>query len=242
MPTPFQAPWLLLALFSTISLFSAAAPKDPPPKDNPASFKIVVKVKVQDHIVDADVLFHGDHVLTITDEEPEAVFNLKEMWWHHLESNRRMTLDESRTWHAQSHKRTRDSLPKAPEEVRLFLQALMEPNFKIEEKEGALVMSNNFLHYTMKPLVKLPEPFAPKVAAYNLLNAYETAIIDAKVPPDAALAIAAELSRRKVYPTRTLATIKTPAQPVKLDVTMQLQDLSAEELELLTTTVTKLKQ
>jgi hypothetical protein len=237
MPRPFPAPWLLLTLFASFSVSFAA-----PPKDTPASFKIVVKVKVRDQVVNADVLFHGDHVLTITDNKLEAVFHLKEMWWHYLETGRRMNLEECKEWHLASNKKLRDSLAEAPEEARPFIEALIDPRFKVEDKDGALVMTNNISHYTMHPLAKLPEPFAPKVAGYNLLNAHATAIVESQLPPDSALAITAELAHRKVYATKTLATVKTPKEVLKFDVTMQLHDLTADELKLVTTTVAKLKQ
>jgi hypothetical protein len=190
-------------------------------------FKLVGKVEAGGQTIDFVVRFVGDRAVAFVGDEPDAILDLRELWWQSASQGKRVTLEQCKTWQAETKKRTEKSLADAKdEEGATFNRAMLEPNLKITETDDGFRMSNAIIEYVVRNGEKVSAARLALISEYNQLAAYQTAMTERKLPPDAAIAVNAELERRGVFPATMSMTITTPRATHEIKVSTSVEPLT----------------
>lgn len=176
------------------------------------------------------VLFVGRYAI---DPEIPTIFDLEQMVWHDVSSNRKATLRESEKWAEANTRRTQAALEKIDnQEQRRLVQALLKPDFRVESKDGSLSLTNDVMKYTISSSTVLPEKTAKRFFAYDRLNGYHKSIMISKLPPFAQLEATKQLESRRMLPREMSVSIKTSEKPVTFRAELQIREISARERSL----------
>ncbi len=203
------------------------------PEVDRAQAKLVPAVTVDGKKLEFAVYFSGRFAVEFDPEDSTkvaAVYNLDSKSWREIEKGLTVTSAVCQRWVDASTERTRRSLKQQsdPDLVR-FVQASLDPQFQVSDGEGVVVLANDVLTYRLSDPLTVDEATLRRFLLYDRLNAYRKAMVDGKLPPNAQLAVDAELERRRLLPGKMEMVIKVKGRIVKLDCRNRIENLTSEE-------------
>jgi hypothetical protein len=228
----------LLAALAALCLLSIGAEPD----GKVLGHKLSTVLNSPDGRVEVIVLFHGDHAVGVFGGKALTVFHLKELWWQDTAADKRVTLEEAKARHAATLEVARRKTAALPADRRRFWEGLLDPKLIIEEKDDGLVMKNQSLEYFLRPLAKIPDDLTDRMATFNTLQAYQSALGAGSLPAGPSLAVDEELAKRKSYARRRTLTIKQNPNPQKIDAAMELMEMNEADVKLAVEAVAQLKK
>jgi hypothetical protein len=217
---------------------SDARPSQPQPESQPAAkaepFKLDVTVSAGDETARATIYLVGQHAVEFAEgkSEPEAVYDLREMSWRDLSSRRTVRLTDCEVWAKATVERTKTSLAKtADPKLRRFVEAQLDPQFKVREGDGKLTLANDVFKFEIRSKQSVTEKQRDLFFRYDTLNAYRKAMLERKLAPFPQLAVGKELAARDMVPNEMTLTVTTSDEPVRLRVELRVSPVSAKEKE-----------
>ena len=143
--------------------------------------------------------------------EHALLFDLDRMAWYDAAQQRWVDLKSGQAWEKATLERTKRNLAlSSDEQTRAFIQAITDPQFDVQkEDDGTIVISNSHLTYSIIPAQKISPELLERFLAYDVLNAYNKAIEEKKLPPTPQVAVDDILAQHKILPWKMTAKIKT---------------------------------
>lgn len=188
-------------------------------------------------VYDEPTYFVGDQAIELTwsgSGKLLASYNLADMSWWEAATGDQFNLATCQDWAQSSVEVTRDSLEQSPDSLnKRYVQSMMEPHFEITDGDRTLTLSNEFYTYEFSGDGSVDPERLKRFLAYDRLKAYRKAMLFREHPPFMQLKIDDLLEERSMFPHLTELSVKTPGVESKSTITMTVQPVTEDEMELL---------
>ena len=165
------------------------------------------------------------------DENKHVVFNLKTQSWYNP-STGYVSLAGAKEWAEVTERASRESMEKGdtPPEAKQLMLATWEPNFTVTPTERGLRLENAALQYELSGRADVTARQLELILTCARLYAYQKAMTERKLSPNAELALFAELERRAFLPTRTQLTMRNPGLTVVFKMRTEIRPLNERDI------------
>jgi len=159
----------------------------------------------------------------------KTVYYLDNQSWWLVDSSELITLVEAQEHVQEEAEKTRARLTdEVTPRLRRLMETLLDPQFEIEQTDDALMMTNEFMSYTIKTDQSLTDDQAERFFEFRRLEAYRKA----SIPPFTHFVVNNELRIRQMLPSEMVRVVETMwGETATIHTTMELEDVTQEEYE-----------
>jgi hypothetical protein len=224
----------VVALLLTAPPALAAAAESQP---GAAAFKLAVEVVVEGGpTVASEVFFLGRHAVELDEggQSADAIFDLDAMSWLEVEAGVTVELADAVSWAATTRKRAEADLAEMPAgHQQQFTARFLTPGFAIRDKEGGLLLNNEFMSFDIKGAPAATPEQTQRFLAYDRLSAYRKAMVLGQMPPFPQLAVNDAMAARSLLPREIKMLMAAGTESGSARILLRVVELTGEELALI---------
>lgn len=173
-------------------------------------FKIIANVTMPDStILVTEVYFINKMAYEVFDDSLSVVYDLEGMTFYDFNNLIYLNLERCEEWLKGSVDKANQSIANSNDQkLNKFVKAIINPDFKIQESGPEIKVFNDYFVYSIEGEQILSEEQNSIINSYNILQAYQKAITEKKLPPNSQLEFSKILNKKSILP-RKLALIAT---------------------------------
>ena len=181
-----------------------------------------------------DVIFKDNYAYQVVDDSINAIFNLAEMWYLEPSANKTITLSSCEDFFQQGKEKTKSSIAASNDtSIINFVNALINPSYKLKEDSNGIIIWNDYFQYIIKDYDKLSEDQNNLIYSYDILAAYQKAIINPKLPPFPQIELSKILKQKKILPRSITVNMKMKTNEISMKVNYSMDLISEKEKSLI---------